>query len=399
MSGAIWATVAGIGFGLFQSINRQAVRGMDVWQSTFMQLAVSSVVLFAAAVASEDLGELRSASAVALAAFLAAGLVHFLVGWTLLNASQKRIGAARTSPLLAASPLFGAVLAALTLSEVPGLVTIAGMLLILAGVYVIVGTGELASSEDPDSSHAGSTASSEDPDGRDTGSTASTVSSEATGNPWFTSWSGHGSTSPMGSGPSSRSSVGPGPTGSPVGSGSAGSSVGSAPRAGPGPSVGSRPGAGSAAQRLSAGARWRGSLLALGTAACWAVSPLLIRVGLDRLPNPILGVTVSMIGATIPQGIVVAIRATRGLSAPVSWNSIWLKLAAGVLVGASTWTRWEALALTPVAVVLALSLLSVPTVILLAPLLAGRHEEPVTRRIVLGAVLVVVGALVLVIRS
>jgi uncharacterized membrane protein len=144
MSGAIWATVAGIGFGLFQSINRQAVRGMDVWQSTFMQLAVSSVVLLLGALVTEDLGELRSASAVALAAFLAAGLVHFLVGWTLLNASQKRIGAARTSPLLAATPLFGAVLAALTLSEVPGLVTIAGMLLILAGVYVTVGTGEPA---------------------------------------------------------------------------------------------------------------------------------------------------------------------------------------------------------------------------------------------------------------
>jgi hypothetical protein len=27
MSGAVWATVAGVGFGLFQSVNRQAVRG------------------------------------------------------------------------------------------------------------------------------------------------------------------------------------------------------------------------------------------------------------------------------------------------------------------------------------------------------------------------------------
>jgi hypothetical protein len=43
-----------------------------------------------------------------------------------------------------------------------------------------------------------------------------------------------------------------------------------------------------------------GSLFGLGTAACWSVSPLLIRVGLDRLPNPTLGVTISMFGATIP---------------------------------------------------------------------------------------------------
>jgi drug/metabolite transporter (DMT)-like permease len=361
MSGAIWATVAGIGFGLFQCINRQAVRGMDVWQSTFMQLAVSSVVLLLGAVATEDLGGLRSASAVAIVAFVAAGLVHFLVGWTLLNGSQKRIGATRTSPLLAATPLFGAVLAALTLSEVPGLVTIAGMLLILVGVYVTVGTGELAVTEDPGG-----------PD------SASTASSDATANPWFTSWPDE----PRPVDPTSSSARNP-----------------SGRRAVLAAALASKPAPGPAPRAPASAARWRGSLLGLGTAACWSVSPLLIRVGLDRLPNPVLGVTVSMIGATIPQGIVVAIRARRGLSTPVAWDSIWLKLVAGVLVGASTLTRWEALARTPVAVVLALGLLSVPTVILVAPLLAGRHEERVTRRITLGAVLVVVGSLVLVIRS
>ncbi len=302
MSGAVWATVAGVGFGLFQSVNRQAVRGMDVWQSTFLQLSVSSVVLLAGTLATEDPGALRSASLAALGAFLAAGLVHFFVGWTLLNASQKRLGAARTSPLLAATPLFGTVLAAVTLGEVPGLVTVGGMLLIVAGVCATVGTGLPA-----------------------------------------------------------------------------------AARAAPG-----APGA---------AVRWRGSLLGLGTAACWAVSPLLIRKGLESVPSPVLGVTVSMFGATVPQGIVVALRARRGLGEPVAWDSMSMKLTAGVLVGLSTWTRWEALALSPVAVVLALGLLSVPTVMLLAPALAGRHEEQVTPRIWLGALLVVAGSLVLVLRG
>jgi drug/metabolite transporter (DMT)-like permease len=297
MSGAVWATVAGVGFGLFQSVNRQAVRGLDVWQSTFLQLAVSSVVLLAGTLATGDLGELRSVSPLALAAFLGAGLVHFSVGWTLLNASQKRIGAARTSPLLAATPLFGTILAAVTLGEVPGAVTVVAMALIVAGVYATVGTGR------------------------------------------------------------------------------------------------STPAAGSAAES------WRGSLLGLGTAACWAVSPLLIREGLKELPAPGLGVTISMLAATIPQGVVVALRRRRGLGGPARWDSLSLKLAAGVLVGLSTWTRWEALALTPVAVVLALSLLSVPTVILVAPPLAGRHEEPVTARILLGATLVVAGSLFLVLRT
>jgi drug/metabolite transporter (DMT)-like permease len=302
MSGVAWATVAGVGFGLFQSVNRQAVRGMDVWQSTFMQLAVSSVVLLAGALATENLGDLRAASPLALAAFLGAGLVHFSVGWTLLNASQKRIGAARTSPLLAATPLFGTILAALTLGEVPGAVTIAGMGLIVAGVYVTIGTGAAAS---------------------------------------------------------------------PAG----------------------------AVKPVPAGVSWRGSLFGLGTAACWAISPLLIREGLRGVPSPGLGVTISMIAATIPQGVVVTLRHRRGLGRPLVWDALAMKLAAGVLVGLSTWTRWEALALTPVAVVLALGLLSVPTVILVAPPLAGRLEEPITARIVLGAVLVVAGSLVLVLRT
>ena len=330
MSGAVWATVAGVGFGLFQSVNRQAVRGMDVWRSTFLQLAVSSVVLVAGTLATEDLSELRAVTPLALAAFLGAGLVHFSVGWTLLNASQKRIGAARTSPLLAATPLFGTILAAVTLGEIPGAVTVLGMALILAGVYVTVATGAPASSP-PGSSPAGTT--------------------------------------------------------------SPGSSTAASPPAS------SRPGSSPAGSSTAATASLRGSLLGLGTAACWAISPLLIREGLQQVPSPGLGVTISMVAATIPHGVVVAMRRRRGLGEPPMWDALGLKLAAGVLVGLSTWTRWEALALTPVAVVLALGLLSVPTVILVAPTLAGRHEEPVTSRILLGATLVVVGSLVLVVRT
>jgi drug/metabolite transporter (DMT)-like permease len=314
MSGAVWATVAGVGFGLFQSVNRQALRGLDVWRSTFLQLAVSSVVLLAGTLATEDLSQLRTVSPVALAAFLGAGLIHFSVGWTLLNASQKRIGAARTSPLLAATPLFGTILAAATLGEVPGAVTVLAMALIVAGVYVAVGTGAAG---------------------------------------------GLGGTTATG------------------GSG----------------------GAGAVATAGLMRASWGGSLLGLGTAACWAISPLLIREGLAQVPSPGLGVTISMLAATIPQGVVVALRRGRGLGDPPRWDALSFKLAAGVLVGLSTWTRWEALASSPVAVVLALGLLSVPTVILVAPPLAGRQEEPITARILLGATLVVAGSLFLVVRT
>jgi uncharacterized membrane protein len=73
-----------------------------------------------------------------------------------------------------------------------------------------------------------------------------------------------------------------------------------------------------------------------------------------------------------------------------------LKLISGVLVALSIWGRWLALDLADVGVVLALNLLAVPTVLLLAPVIAGRHMEHVDARIWLGAGLVVAGTLVLI---
>jgi drug/metabolite transporter (DMT)-like permease len=146
------------------------------------------------------------------------------------------------------------------------------------------------------------------------------------------------------------------------------------------------------------GGGWRKALASsrfgLGAALCWSISPVFIRRGLDAMDAPMVGVTLGLIAATLAYGVLLAARRRapwRGVPArTMSW-----KIVAGVLVGFATWTRWYALSLNPVTVVLSLGLLSVPTVIALAPLLAGRHLEQVTRAVVLGSALVVVGALVL----
>ncbi len=113
MSGLLWALVAGAGFGLFQSFNRVAVRRMSVSVSTFLQILVSALLL------------------------TAAGFIHFFVGWTLLNVSQKRIGAARTSPPTSTVPLFGTIIAALTIHEIPGTLALVGVAAVVAGVYIV----------------------------------------------------------------------------------------------------------------------------------------------------------------------------------------------------------------------------------------------------------------------
>jgi len=296
MSGAMWALAAGAGFGVFQALNRQAVRGMDVYVATFVQLLVSSVVLVAISLLTEDISLVFNAPLIAILSFVAAGFLHFLIGWTLLNASQKRIGAARTSPLIATVPLFGAVVAAVTLQEFPTWLEFIGIGIIVLGAYL--------------------------------------VSTEGTD-------------------PAANST-----------------------------------------QRYAA--LWRTSWMGLAAAFFWALSPVFIRVGLQGLPSPMLGVTIGVTASAISYAVILLWQRERWFGRPIT-NEAWtFKLLAGVLVGLSTWMRWVALDLAPIAVVLALTMISSPLVILLAPLISGKHLERVTLMLWMGMGLILFGALLLV---
>ena len=55
-------------------------------------------------------------------------------------------------------------------------------------------------------------------------------------------------------------------------------------------------------------------------------------------------------------------------------------------------SRWIAIDLAPIAVVIGLSGLTVPVVLMLSPIIMGRSLENVTMRLWLGAGLVVIGA-------
>lgn len=317
MTGALWAVGSGLGFGLFQSLNRRALAGMDVAASTFIQVVVSAVVLALVSLLTVDVGLLASAPAGSLLAFALVGFIHFFVGWTLLNLGQTLIGAARTGPLLATTPLFGAVLAAVWLQEVPGLVTVLGMALTVAGVLVL-STEREALVEVPTESEV----------------------------------------------PSVRQDV-----------------------------------RRSDVAMLTRTRRRAGVLAALGTALCWAVSPIFIREGLEGLPSPLLGVTVSMVASALVFGAVLALRRRRLADRIDSATALGFKVVAGLLVGLSTWMRWIAIDLTTVAVVLSINAISVPTVLVLAPLVVGREHERVTARVWLGAALVVAGSLVLILKG
>jgi drug/metabolite transporter, DME family len=286
----VLAAASGVGFGVFQSINVRALRSTDdSYASTFVQVGTAALALAVAALAAGELDGVLDAPLWALGDFALAGLLHFLTGWSLLNLSQQRIGAARTGPLLTTVPVFGVVIAAVTIGQLPGAVTLLAIALMCTGAYVVATRG----------------------------------------------------------------------------------------------------GAG--------GARLADALPALGCACMWALSPIFILRGLEGFDSPVAGLTVGLVVSVLAfaPALVLARGAERAWTA-VKGSVGSLKLIAGVLVAIATWWRWAALEDATVGAVLALNLLSVPTVLFLAPIVAGRHIERVTAGLWAGAALVVSGALVLV---
>jgi drug/metabolite transporter (DMT)-like permease len=291
MTGALWATLSGLGFGIFQAFNRRAGRAFDVYIATFFLLAGSTVILAAASVLTEDLAQLAGIPLVTYVNFGLAGLVHFYLGWTFLTISQNKVGAARTGALSGTTPLFALLISALAFDEFLRLPVLVGILMLVAGVYLI--------------------------------------------------------------------------------------SFEKNPLAGAGSTI------------------WRDSLFGLAVAVCFSISPIFIRGGLEDLNSPLLGVTIGMGFSALAYGITLLFRRKQIQQGPIPRDALWFQLAASIFVGVSTWTRWIALDMAPVGVVLALGRLNVPVVILLSPMLVGKAQENVTLRVWFGATLIVAGSLIL----
>jgi drug/metabolite transporter (DMT)-like permease len=137
MTGVLWAIVAGLAFGVFQSFNRKAGRSIDSYLSTFMLLVVSSIVLIIVSLLTEDLSPLREAPLMAYVNFGLAGFVHFFLGWTFLTLSQKLVGAARTGALIGTTPLFAFAVGLVYFGEALSLPVIIGVILVISGVYLV----------------------------------------------------------------------------------------------------------------------------------------------------------------------------------------------------------------------------------------------------------------------
>src|SRR5215217_3620625 len=142
MNGALLAAASGVGFGLFQTTNARAVRAAeDPFASTLVQIGVATLALVALSLATGELADALDAPLWALGDFALAGLLHFLAGWSLLNLSQQRIGAARTSPLLTTVPVFGVVIAVVTIGQLPSAIALGAIGVMCLGAWSVAVRG------------------------------------------------------------------------------------------------------------------------------------------------------------------------------------------------------------------------------------------------------------------
>ncbi len=135
--------------------------------------------------------------------------------------------------------------------------------------------------------------------------------------------------------------------------------------------------------------------IALLTSFLWAISPVFIRLGLAELPSPLWGVAIGLSTNVIVYGILLLIRWGEWRGKIIARSALYWQFVAGIFVGLATWFRWIALDTVPVAVVTAMSRLSVPIVIALSLVMLDQAHERVNWRVWLGGMCIVAGALLL----
>jgi uncharacterized membrane protein len=139
----------------------------------------------------------------------------------------------------------------------------------------------------------------------------------------------------------------------------------------------------------------RFSLYGLGTALCFSVSPLFLRLGLRELDDPLVAVSVGMIGALLAYLLLLALGGQLSrITVQVNRTAFAFQLLAGVFIGIGTWLRYVATDMIPIAIVGTLGRVNIPVVLLLSPLLFTARKERVTGRLWIGAALIIAGAAV-----
>jgi drug/metabolite transporter (DMT)-like permease len=142
--------------------------------------------------------------------------------------------------------------------------------------------------------------------------------------------------------------------------------------------------------RVSKSDEWRRPWFALAVALIWGSTPLLIRYGLERFDHPVEGLTIGLASSAVVYALLLT--ATGRWGRPVPITAIrWI--AIGGLCGAiAVSSQWVSFDLTTIAIAITIQQLSVLFVIALVPIMFHQPFERMNPRFFAGAVLVLMGA-------
>ena len=143
---------------------------------------------------------------------------------------------------------------------------------------------------------------------------------------------------------------------------------------------------------MAPGALLKGVLAALGTAFCWGVSPVLLKVGLQEVGSPLLALFIALGTAFVAVSISLSYPGNRRKLRRLTRFSLTNFLIASIGAGVTgMMLRMLALSYSPVSVVEPLIASATNLLIFPLSLLVNRKIEAFNTRIILGAVAIAMG--------
>jgi drug/metabolite transporter (DMT)-like permease len=140
-----------------------------------------------------------------------------------------------------------------------------------------------------------------------------------------------------------------------------------------------------------------GYLFGTLTAVCWGTSPVFIRRGLEGLPSALWGIAIGLATAAVVVGSWVWLRRRADvLRAAPPPRAVWFMVLGGSLAALGSVSRTRAIDLAPVSVAISLAQTTSLFTLAFVPLFLGRRFERITARLAGGAILIMLGSVLIV---
>jgi drug/metabolite transporter (DMT)-like permease len=144
--------------------------------------------------------------------------------------------------------------------------------------------------------------------------------------------------------------------------------------------------------RVSGSEEWRRPWFGLAVALTWGSTPLLIRLGLERFDEPVAGLTIGLASSVVVYALLLTV--TGRWREPVPATAVRWMAFGGVCGAIAVSSQWLSFDLTTIAIAITVQQMSVLFVMALVPIIFRQPFERMNPRFFAGAVLVLMGAII-----